>query len=88
MGGIEVAACKFRDNLKHLVGETADVQDVVAFLRLRRGVGLNIQTHHPRTRIAGLKPRPFRHCFAAVAAAVPPASLTVLVLGMSRPTTI
>src|SRR5215831_3459301 len=52
---------KFSDDLKHLVRESSDVQDVGTLLGLRRPVWLNIYADKPRVWISLLELIPFGH---------------------------
>ena len=59
---------EFRNDIEHRVGETADVENVGAFLRLARSVWLDVYADEFRVSVAGFELIPFGH---RVRAAIP-----------------
>ena len=58
MVAVQASSRKLREDLEHLVRESADVEDVLAFRRLSRRVRLEVDEHQPGPRIARAEHRP------------------------------
>src|SRR5437660_11920592 len=59
--GVESARGEVRDHVEDLIREAADVEDVLAFGRLRRAVGLHVNADQARAPVAALEDRPLAH---------------------------